>query len=109
MLAEVRPMTECENAADAAPAGQLQAFRAVTAEYGPALQRLARGTEADEARQQDLVQEILVALWQALPSFEGRSSMRTWVYRVAHNVAASHVVKRQRDRLARGGPPAGAA
>ena len=104
MLAEVRPMTECENAADAAPAGQLQEVRAVTAEYGPALQRPARGTEADEARQQDLVQEILVALWQALPSFEGRSSMRTWVSRVAHNVAASHVVKRQRDRLARAVP-----
>ncbi len=83
------------------PTDQLQAFRALTAEYGPALQRLARGTEADEARQQDLVQEILVALWQALPSFEGRSSMRTWVYRVAHNVAVSHVVKSQRDRLSR--------
>jgi RNA polymerase sigma-70 factor (ECF subfamily) len=27
--------------------------------------------------------------------------VRTWVYRVAHNVAASHVVKRRRDRLAR--------
>lgn len=89
----------------AAPATEhLKAFRALTAEYGAALQRLARGTEADEARQQDLVQEILVALWQALPSFEGRSSLRTWVYRVAHNVAASHVVKRQRDRLARAVP-----
>lgn len=104
MLAEARPMTERADDAAVAPTQQLQAFRALTAEYGPALQRLARGTEADEARQQDLVQEILVALWQALPSFEGRSSMRTWVYRVAHNVAASHVVKRQRDRLARAVP-----
>ena len=82
----------------------LQAFRELTADYGAALQRLARGYEADEGRQQDLVQEILVALWQALPSFEGRSSLRTWVYRVAHNVAVTHVVKQRRDRLARSVP-----
>jgi RNA polymerase sigma-70 factor (ECF subfamily) len=86
------------------PTASLEAFRALTAEYAPALQRLARGYEADEGRQHDLVQEILVALWQGLPSFEGRASLRTWVYRVAHNVAVSHVVKRQRDRLARSVP-----
>jgi RNA polymerase sigma-70 factor (ECF subfamily) len=86
------------------PAARLEAFRALTADYAPALQRLARGYEADEGRQQDLVQEILVALWRALPSFEGRASLRTWVYRVAHNVAVSHVVKQQRDRLTRAVP-----
>jgi RNA polymerase sigma-70 factor (ECF subfamily) len=91
------PVTE---RADEAPAPR-EAFRALTADYGPALQRLARGYEADEGRQQDLVQEILVALWQALPSFEGRASLRTWVYRVAHNIAVSHIVKQRRDRLAR--------
>jgi len=85
-------------------AARLEPFRSLTADYGGAIQRLARGYEADEGRQQDLVQEILVALWQALPSFEGRSSLRTWVYRVAHNVAVSHVVKQQRDRLARSVP-----
>jgi RNA polymerase sigma-70 factor (ECF subfamily) len=76
-------------------------LNAISAEYGRALARLARGYEADEARQQDLMQEILVAIWRSLPSFEGRASMRTWVYRIAHNVAVSHVVKRRRDRLAR--------
>lgn len=79
-------------------------FRALSAEYGKALQRLARGYEADEARQQDLEQEILVAIWRALPDFEGRASLRTWVYRIGHNVAVSHVLKRQRDRLARSVP-----
>ena len=78
-------------------------FRAAVAEHGPALQRLAYGYEADATRRQDLVQEILVGLWRALPGFEGRSSLRTWVFRVAHNIAVSHVVRRQRDRLARSG------
>jgi RNA polymerase sigma-70 factor (ECF subfamily) len=99
MLAFELPVTT--SAPAAAP---LERFRALTAEYGAALQRLARGYEADEGRQQDLVQEILVALWRALPSFEGRSSLRTWVYRVAHNVAVTHVMKQQRDRVARSVP-----
>jgi RNA polymerase sigma-70 factor (ECF subfamily) len=79
-------------------------FRAIAAEYAPAIARLARGYEADEARQQDLAQEILVAIWSALPRFEARASIRTWVYRIAHNVAVSHVIKWQRDRLSRAAP-----
>jgi DNA-directed RNA polymerase specialized sigma24 family protein len=35
----------------------------------------------------DLVQEIALAIWKAIPRFRGDSSERTWVYRIAHNVA----------------------
>ena len=63
------------------------------AEYGPALDRLARGYEADPDLRRDLRQEIHTALWRSLPRFDGRCSLRTWVYRVAHNAAATHVVK----------------
>ncbi len=90
---------------DTAAADPLRArFEAVAREHGPALQRFARGYEKDADRQHDLAQEILLALWRALPSFEGRSSLRTWVYRIAHNVAVTHVVKGARDRLARSVP-----
>jgi RNA polymerase sigma-70 factor (ECF subfamily) len=58
--------------------------------------RLARAHEADPSLQQDLLQEIHLALWRSLSAFGGRCSMRTWVYRVAHNVAASHVLRRRR-------------
>jgi RNA polymerase sigma-70 factor, ECF subfamily len=66
-------------------------FESVVEEHGAAIARLARGYEADADQQRDLVQEILVAIWRALPSFEGRSAVRTWVFRVAHNVAVTHV------------------
>ena len=66
--------------------------------YAAAIRRLARGYEADPEKQRDLLQEIHVELWRSLGSFDGRCSLRTWVYRVAHNVGASHVV---RDRRAR--------
>ena len=65
------------------------------AEFGPALDRLARGYEADPDLRRDLRQEIHTALWKSLGGFDGRCSLRTWVYRVAHNTGASHVMKRR--------------
>jgi RNA polymerase sigma-70 factor, ECF subfamily len=66
------------------------------------IRRLARGYEADPDRQRDLLQEIHMELWVSLKSFDGRCSLRTWVYRIAHNVGASHVVRTRRltSRLA---------
>lgn len=64
--------------------------------HGAALQRLARGHEADPDKQKDLLQEIHLELWKSLASFDGRCSLRTWVYRVGHNVGASHVVRSRR-------------
>src|SRR6185503_2293761 len=72
-------------------------YSEVAAEYGGAVERLARGYERDADRRRDLLQEIHVALWRSLTRFDGRCSMRTWVYRVAHNVATSRVI-RARER-----------
>ncbi len=68
------------------------------AEHGPALQRLARATEANAERQRDLLQDMHVELWRSFAAYDGRCSVRTWVYRVAHNVAASHVDRERRAR-----------
>ena len=64
--------------------------------HGAALERLARAYEADQEARRDLLQEIHIALWRSLKSFDNRCSLRTWVYRVAHNTAASHVAQRMR-------------
>jgi RNA polymerase sigma-70 factor (ECF subfamily) len=68
------------------------------AEFGAALARLARGYEADTDKQRDLVQEIHLALWRSFRNFDERCSLRTWVYRVAHNTAISWVVRQKRSR-----------
>lgn len=65
------------------------------AAYGPALERLARAYEADPDRRRDLLQEIHLALWRSFANFDGRCSLRTWLYRVAHNTATSQVTRRQ--------------
>ena len=68
------------------------------ATFGGALERLARAYEADADLRRDLLQEIHVALWRSFGGFDGRCSLRTWIYRVAHNVGASHVLRQQRTR-----------
>ena len=76
------------------PAGRAERlYREVAAEHGGALERLARAYEQDADKRRDLLQEIHIALWRSLARFEGRCSMRTWVYRVAHNVATTHVIR----------------
>ena len=75
------------------PADQDRRYAEAAEEFGPALDRLARAYERDSDRRRDLLQEIHVALWQSLARFDGRCSLRTWVYRVAHNTATSRVLR----------------
>jgi len=71
-------------------------YAKVRAEHEAALQRLARGYEADPTRREDLLQEIHIEIWRSLRLFDNRCSLRTWIYRVAHNVGASHILSRRR-------------
>lgn len=66
-------------------------------QYRPALWRLVHSYEADSGRREDLFQEIALALWRAVPRFRGESSERTWLYRIAHNIAISALVSRRRQ------------
>jgi RNA polymerase sigma-70 factor (ECF subfamily) len=68
-------------------------------DFGPALWRLSRGYEHDPEKRRDLHQEMLVAVWRALPSFEGRSALKTFVLRVAHNTACAHVARNKRTSV----------
>ena len=71
-------------------------YREATAEFGAAIRRLTRAYEADREKQLDLLQEIHLDLWLSLRNFDGRCSLRTWVYRVAHNVGATHILRARR-------------
>jgi len=69
--------------------------------FGSSLDRLARAYELDPEMRRDLLQEIHFQLWRSFAQFDRRCSLRTWVYRVAHNVATGHVIRQRRirDRL----------
>jgi len=72
------------------------AYEDLLQRYTRPLQRLAWSYVHDAAGREDLLQEIAMALWTALPRFRGDSSERTWVYRVAHNTAISFAASRRR-------------
>ncbi|ANY19871.1 ECF RNA polymerase sigma factor SigE [Tsuneonella dongtanensis] len=77
---------------------QDDAYHQAAQEFSGAIARLARGFEADSSLADDLVQEIHAALWRSFAYFEGQCSVRSWVYRIAHNVAVSHILARRRIR-----------
>jgi RNA polymerase sigma factor (sigma-70 family) len=72
-----------------------QRFDRIQRELGPALARLAYGYERVESAREELLQDIALAIWQALPHFRGECSERTFVYRIAHNRALTHACRRQ--------------
>lgn len=73
-------------------------YEEAAAIYGPPLDRLARAYELDPEARRDLLQEIHLQLWHSFAQFDQRCSLRTWVYRVAHNVATGHVLRQSRLR-----------
>jgi RNA polymerase sigma-70 factor, ECF subfamily len=77
---------------------QDELYQNAAAAFGGALARLAHAYEANADTQRDLLQDIHVALWRSFEGFDGRCSLRTWIYQVAHNVAASHVLRQRPTR-----------
>jgi len=57
------------------------------------IKRIASSHEAQPALIEDLMQDIYFAIWRALPSFRGDSSLRTFVARIATNRAVTHVAR----------------
>jgi RNA polymerase sigma-70 factor, ECF subfamily len=78
---------------------QDELYREVADSYGSSLDRLARAYEADPEARRDLLQDIHLQLWRSFAHFDRRCSLKTWVYRVAHNVATGHVVRQRRLRM----------
>lgn len=70
-------------------------FDRILREYGPSLARLTFGYEKNAGPRDELMQEIALAIWQALPRFRGECSERTFVYRIAHNCSLTYVCRRR--------------
>src|SRR5258708_30201735 len=77
-------------------ANQDALYRDAVDQFGPALERLARAYEADPEKRRDLSQDIHFQLWRSFQNYNSRCSLRTWVYRVAHHVAVSHIIRERR-------------
>ncbi len=77
-------------------------FEAVHREFrAKVLRYLAGFVDADEAA--DLAQVTMMKVSEHLPEFRGDSSLSTWIYRIATNVALDRLRQRSPDRVAIGG------
>ncbi len=72
-----------------------QQFERIFGEHGAAISRLAYSYEAIAGIREELVQEIALAIWRALPHFRGECSEKTFVFRIAHNRGLTHVGRRR--------------
>jgi len=70
-------------------------FERILGEHGAAISRLAYSYEAVNGIREELLQEIALAIWQALPHFRGECSERTFIFRIAHNRGLTHVGRRR--------------
>src|SRR3954451_15527459 len=68
-----------------ARSGDEEAFRALTEPYRREIEVHCYRILGSAQDAEDLVQETFLAAWRGLDSFEGRASVRTWLYRIATN------------------------
>jgi len=66
------------------------------AEFERPMRRLCAAYADRAMDRDDLFQEIFLAVWRALPAFRGGASVRTWLYRIAHNVALTWQARQRR-------------
>jgi RNA polymerase sigma-70 factor, ECF subfamily len=79
---------------DALRAGDEEAFTELVREYQPSLVRVARIYVPTQAAAEEVAQETWLAVLNGLDRFEGRSSLRTWIFRILTNIAKT---RGQRD------------
>lgn len=94
-----------EAALDRARSGDAHAFDELTGPYTRELQLHCYRMLGNLSDAEDLVQETLVAAWLGLAGFAGRSSLRTWLYRIATNRCLNHLRDTRRRRPPEPAPP----
>ncbi len=81
---------------------ELQDFDALTERYQRELLAHCYRMSGSVHEAEDLVQETLLRAWRASADFQGRSSVRTWLYRIATNVCLTNLERRPRRPLPTG-------
>lgn len=71
-------------------------FDALLREHAGLLTRIASSYEADPSLRDDLLQDVALALWRAMPTWRGEATIKTFVARIAHNRGVDHVIRRKR-------------
>jgi len=77
--------------------GDESSFRTLLELYGPGMLRLARTFVRTRAAAEEVVQDTWIAVLRGIDRFEGRSSLKTWLYRILVNTAKTRAVRDARS------------
>jgi RNA polymerase sigma-70 factor (ECF subfamily) len=77
--------------------GDEAAFAQLIDQHAPSMLRVARGYVPSREIAEEVVQETWIALLRGIDNFEGRSSLRTWLFAVMINIAKARGVRERRD------------
>ena len=77
--------------------GDVKAFASLIERYHSALLRLAMSYVATREQAEDVVQETWIAVLNGIDRFEGRSSLKTWIFRILVNRAKTKGVRERRS------------
>jgi len=94
---EAPPPVEERRLVDSLRAGNEAAFTRLVQEYGPAMLRVARMFVSSRAVAEEVVQEAWVGVLNGIGRFEGRSSLKTWIFRILTNTAKTRAVREGRS------------
>lgn len=86
-----------EDLVDRLRAGDPAAFTEIVDGWSPVMLRVARSFVSTEASAEEIVQETWLQMIRGLDGFEGRSSLRTWVFRILSNLAKTRGVREARS------------
>jgi len=73
-----------------------RAFDQLVRDYSPALYSFILGMISNVEDAQDILQDTFVKVWEKSHQFQGRSTVKTWIYRISINLSYSHLKRRQR-------------
>ena len=77
--------------------GDERVFADLVDQHSPSMLRVARGYVPNQQIAEEVVQETWIALFKGIATFEGRSSLRTWLFAVMINIAKARGLRERRD------------
>jgi len=95
MLNRMETMTDESQLIERLKAGDQIAYAELVEKHAGRVYNLALRLTGDEAAAEDVLQETFINAFKAIDRFEGRSSLGTWLYRIASNTALMHLRKRE--------------
>ncbi len=78
--------------------GEQKAFAQLVTAYEKSIYRVCWRFFMNEEDSLDAVQEVFLKVYRAVDRFEGRASLKTWIYRIATNTCISIAEKKKREK-----------